>query len=101
MRESELVLRVPPTGLRPGKNDVLLDRVGGTGVVFYSVELKQSVAMEDLPALGGEYNIKREYVRLVPRRSGDDRWVTRTEPTNNHLAQGDRIRVRLTLSGSP
>jgi hypothetical protein len=33
----------------------------------------------------------------VPRRAGSDAWTLQTEPTNNTLAQGDRIRVRLKL----
>jgi uncharacterized protein YfaS (alpha-2-macroglobulin family)/5-hydroxyisourate hydrolase-like protein (transthyretin family) len=99
IREPEIVLRLPATALRPGKNTVLLERTGGSSTVFYSVELRQKVAMEDMPAVSPyKIGIKREYLRVLPKKIGQDSWTLQTEPTGNRLRQGDRIRVRLTLT---
>ncbi|HLJ54419.1 MAG TPA: alpha-2-macroglobulin family protein, partial [Chthonomonadaceae bacterium] len=48
LKEKEITLRVPPSSLRPDKNDVTLERTGGNSGVFYSVELRQTIATEDL-----------------------------------------------------
>lgn len=103
LKEPQLTLHVPASELRPDKNDVTLERSGGSSPIFYSVEWKQTVATEDMPALspppvqGETLTVKREYLRLKPQKVGMDSWSLQTEPTNNQLAQGDRIRVRLTI----
>ena len=103
LKQPQLTLHVPASELRPDKNDVTLERSGGTSPVFYSVEWKQVVASEDMPALsppavkGETLTVTREYLRLKPQKVGSDSWSLQTEPTNNRLAQGDRIRVRLTI----
>lgn len=103
LKEPQLTLHVPASELRPDKNDVTLERSGGNSPIFYSVEWKQTVATEDMlalspPAVKGEtLTVKREYLRLKPQKVGNDSWSLQTEPTNNQLAQGDRIRVRLTI----
>lgn len=104
LKEPQLTLRVPASELRPDKNDVTLERTGGSSPIFYSVEWKQIVGTEDIPALspppveGQTLTVKREYLRLKPQKVGGDSWSLQTEPTNNQLAQGDRIRVRLTIN---
>ncbi|MDQ3815830.1 MAG: hypothetical protein M3347_18130, partial [Armatimonadota bacterium] len=96
---SDFVLNVPPESLRAGKNEVTLERVGGTSPVFYSVQLRQTVAAEDMPAVSpAKIGVQREYLRIVPQKQGWDRWSVQTEATNNQLSQGDRIRVRLTIT---
>ncbi len=98
LRERELALRIPASNLKPGKNDLLLERAGGTSTVFYAVDVRQMVGMETLPAESGrKIAIKREYLRLIPRRAGDNAWQLKTEPTGNRMAQGELIRVRLTF----
>ncbi len=103
MKQPQLTLHVPASELRPDKNDVTLERTGGAIPVFYSVEWKQTLATEDIPAFspppikGETLTVKREYLRLKPQKVGSDSWSLQTEPTNNQLAQGDRIRVRLTI----
>ena len=103
LKEQQLTLHVPASELRADKNDVTLERSGGSSPIFYSVEWKQTVATEDMPALspppiqGETLTVKREYLRLKPQKVGMDSWSLQTEPTNNQLAQGDRIRVRLTI----
>ena len=103
LKEPQLTLHVPASELRPDKNDVTLERSGGGSPIFYSVEWKQTVATEDMPALspppikGETLTVKREYLRLKPQKVGMDSWSLQTEPTSNQLAQGDRIRVRLTI----
>jgi len=95
----DLVLRVPQSSLRGGKNELTLERVGGTSPVFYSIEMRQTVASEDMPAVSpSNIGVTREYLRLKPRKAGSDRWSLQTEPTNNQLDQGDRIRVKLTIN---
>ena len=103
LKEPQLTLHVPASELRPDKNDVTLERSGGSSPIFYSVEWKQVVATEDMPALsppavkGETLTVKREYLRLKPQKVGTASWSLQTELTNNQLAQGDRIRVRLTI----
>ncbi len=103
LKEPQLTLHVPATELRHDKNDVTLERSSGGSPIFYSVEWKQIVATEDMPAVsppsvkGETLTVKREYLRLKPQKAGMDSWSLQTEPTNNQLAQGDRIRVRLTI----
>ena len=98
--EREIVLRVPASKLRSDKNDVTLERVGGDSPIFYSVQLRQTVAMADLPPrvapnVAG-LEVKREYLRILPKQTGED-WRLDTEPTNNILKAGDAIQVRLTV----
>ncbi|MCW3100553.1 MAG: Large extracellular alpha-helical protein [Chthonomonadaceae bacterium] len=103
LKEPQLTLHVPASELRSDKNDVTLERSGGSSPIFYSVEWKQTVATEDMPAVsppavkGETLTVTREYLRLKPQKVGMDSWSLQTEPTNHHLAQGDRIRVRLTI----
>lgn len=98
-RETDITLHIPASALRPEKNDVTLDSTPGTSPVFYSVALRQTVAMEDMPALASaQLGVQREYLRLRPQQAGIASWTLQTEPTNNRLQQGDRIRVRLTLT---
>jgi len=99
VNEPELALRIPASDLIAGKNEVTLERVGGSSVIFYSVTLRQTVAMEDIPAESpANIGIKREYLRLLPRKADHNSWSLQTEPTGNQLRSGDRIRVRLTLT---
>ena len=46
----------------------------------------------------GKVIISREYLRVSSKQSSATPWIIRTEPTNNKMQAGDRIRVRLTLS---
>jgi uncharacterized protein YfaS (alpha-2-macroglobulin family) len=98
LREGELVARIPAANLKPGKNDLLLERTGGTSRVFYSVDIRQMVGMETaLPEPSRKIGIKREYLRVVPQRAGDKAWQLKTEPTGNRISQGELIRVRLSF----
>lgn len=99
VREPEMALRIPVLALRPGKNEVTLHRAGGASAVFYSVELRQTVAAEDIPELVPPgYRIQREYLRVLSKKAGGNAWTLQTEPTGNRLKPGDRARVRLTLT---
>ncbi len=101
LRERELVLRIPAAKLKPGKNDLLMERVGGTSTVFYSVDVRQVVGMETIPPVSDrKIAIKREYLRVIPRRAGDNAWELKTEPTGNRMGQGELVRVRLTFEAS-
>lgn len=98
LNERELVLHVPAASLRTGKNRLKLERVGGGSPVFYSAQLRQTTAMDTIPALPASgITIAREFLRVLPRQVGQDSWTLQTEPTNNRLQQGDQVRVRLTL----
>lgn len=101
----EWTLRVSPRALRAGRN-VLSIRHQSTSSgptsgapVFYTVQLRQTVGGDELPALsppGTALRIAREFRRVVPGAS-DDAGNVPSEPTNNQLKAGDRVRVRLTL----
>lgn len=95
----DIVVDVPAAALRPGKNELALERTGGTSRVFYSAQLRQTIAMDEIPALvSSNIKIEREYLRVLPRRVGQDSWTTETVPAGNRLAQGDRVMVRLTIT---
>ena len=94
----ELLVRIPPSAFQAGKNELTLSRTSGTGALFYSAQLRQTVASEDLPAEGLQgLAIQREYLRIVPRRLSGDRFTLRTEKTDNVLPRGAQIRVKLTI----
>jgi uncharacterized protein YfaS (alpha-2-macroglobulin family) len=96
--EGDLVLRVPPGEVVHGKNDLSLERTGGSSTVFYTVELRQTVSAEDMAAFEpSKISIKREYLRRVPKKAGADYWTLQTEPSGNRFKQGDRLIVRLTV----
>jgi len=98
-REPEVVLRVPASRLRRDKNDVVLERTGGTTPIFYAVELRQTVAQENIPADAPPgFSVRRAFYRLVPQRTADGRWRLAPKPTENRMRQGDRIRVQLRIT---
>lgn len=98
----EWILRVPPRALKAGRNVLSIGHqstLRGGAPVFYTVQLRQTIGGDELPALsppGTALRIAREYRRIVPRAS-NDRWSVASEPTNNQLKAGDRVRVRLTI----
>jgi uncharacterized protein YfaS (alpha-2-macroglobulin family)/5-hydroxyisourate hydrolase-like protein (transthyretin family) len=100
MREArDLVLALPGSALQPGENRITVERAGGGGRVFYTVSLRQTIAMDTIPELApAGIRIAREYLRLLPKRAGVDVWSLQTEPTRNMLRQGDRVLVRLTIT---
>jgi uncharacterized protein YfaS (alpha-2-macroglobulin family) len=96
--QQELVLKIPSARLRPEKNELTLERIGGNSPVFYSVHLRQTVATDTLPARAlPKYALTREYRRVVMQKS-DDSSRLQTEATNNRLKVGDYIRVRLVIT---
>jgi hypothetical protein len=99
LREPEIVLQVPSTSLRAGKNDVTLERSGGNSTVYYSVHFRQTVHSEDMAGAGpAGYSVKREYFKVLPRRSGTDSWALQEESTGNRFQVGDQVKVRLTIT---
>jgi uncharacterized protein YfaS (alpha-2-macroglobulin family) len=99
VREPELIARIPAGSLAAGKNVVTLERTGGTSPVFYSMEMRQTVAREDMAAVSKDkIKIEREYLRLTPTKAGSDYYTLQTEATKNHLRSGDQIRVKLTIT---
>lgn len=97
----ERVARVPAAWLRPGRNEVRLEAGGRGGLAFYNLELRQMVPLAGTaagPAL--DCTVTREYRRLAPRRSGSGSWRLQSEPTGNRFAQGDMVRVRLTIEAT-
>ena len=98
-KEKEIVIRVPASKLRPDKNEIRFSRNGGTIPVFYTVEARQTIQQDEIPAFSNAgIQVKREYLRLLPPRKGDLTYKERTEATQNKLTAGDKIRVRLTLT---
>lgn len=101
VREPETVLRVTASTLQRGENKITIERDGGgaTSTLFWSASLRQTIAGEDLQAVSPSgLTVKREYLRVLPKKAGLDSWTLQTEPTEGRLAQGDQIRVRLTLN---
>jgi hypothetical protein len=122
LREKEIVIRAPVPSIKPGDNQISLERIGGTTPIFYSVEMKQVVDAEDMKAIapvmpvtshllsepkhsgvqGGDpanqLVISRVYQRVLARQSSGDDWRLETEATNNQLNEGDRVRVKLTIT---
>jgi hypothetical protein len=97
--DRDRVLTVPPSYLQPGKNEVRLMGTGGSGESFYSLELRKYVGQEGMSAeTTAGIKVAREYLRLLPKKAGTDYWTLQTEPTNNKLKPGDRVRVRLSIS---
>ncbi|MDR7417847.1 MAG: MG2 domain-containing protein [Armatimonadota bacterium] len=93
------VLTLPAAALRPGDNTLALERTGGGGRVFYTVQLRQVVGMEEIPEASSKgIRVAREYLRIVPKTVGADEWSLQTEPSGNQLRQGDRVLVRLTIA---
>jgi hypothetical protein len=94
----DFVLRLGGSTLRPGGNTVTIERGEGTSRVFYSAVLRQTIAMDNIPALStAGMSVAREYLRVLPKKVGQDTWTLQTEPTRGQLRQGDQILVRLTV----
>jgi hypothetical protein len=92
----EIVARFPSGALRPGENAVAVEWSGGTAA-FATFELSQTIALKPIPALPDDgVEVKREYLRLVPRSRGGT-WSLDAEPTDNRARAGDRILVRLSV----
>ncbi len=99
INQGELLVRIPPTALQAGKNELTLTRTSGTGALFYSAQIRQTVASEDMAAEGPQgLAIQREYFRLIPRRLSGDRFTLHAEKTDNVLTRGTQIRVKLTIN---
>jgi uncharacterized protein YfaS (alpha-2-macroglobulin family) len=93
------VLTLPASALRVGANELRIERTGGNGRVFYTVQLRQVVGMEEIPAASSQgIQVVREYRRIVPKSVGAREWSLQTEPSHNQLQQGDRVLVRLTIT---
>jgi hypothetical protein len=95
------MLRIPGSSLRPGRNTVTLERSGGASRVFYTMQLRQVVAMDEIPSLDSpDIRVTREYLRVRPTKTDKGEWKEEAEPTGNQLRQGEHIRVRLTVTTS-
>jgi hypothetical protein len=102
--EPEFVIHAPASLLKPGKNYLTFERTGGKSPVFYATELRQTIAGDELAAVAHDgISVQREYLHVLPRRSGQSSWSLQTTPAAldsgvNQLNQGDHIRVRLNLN---
>ncbi|MBI4280036.1 MAG: carboxypeptidase regulatory-like domain-containing protein [Armatimonadetes bacterium] len=94
----DIVLTLPASALRAGQNNVSIERTEGSSRVFYTARLVQTVGAAEIPALSTEgITLRREYLRIAPKKVGQDAWALHTETTGNQLNRGDDILVRLTL----
>ncbi|MBC8138218.1 MAG: hypothetical protein H8F28_20250, partial [Fibrella sp.] len=105
--EGEIMVKLPTDALQSGLNTVRFVRSDGStgGTIFYSGALRQTLAApagQELPALSRNgVTVKREVLRVLPRKVGNDMWRLATEPVpNGQFAQGDRLRVRLTINAT-
>jgi len=96
----EIALEVPWKELRASGNTLQITREGGSAPVFYAFTVRQTIgsqgplpALTSVPAGAGTLSIKREYRRVTASGGA----VSSEPTTGNRLAQGDQIRVRLTL----
>jgi uncharacterized protein YfaS (alpha-2-macroglobulin family) len=95
----DITFNVPAAELRPGANALRIERTGGSSRVYYSAQLRQTVAMDEIPSIDSKYvKIERQYLRVQPKRVGVDGWSLQAEPTNNEMQQGDRVLVRLSIT---
>jgi uncharacterized protein YfaS (alpha-2-macroglobulin family) len=105
--EGEIVLNLPTESLKPGANTIRFVRGDGTsgGSIFYSGALRQTVGAsagsELAPLAANGVTVKREVLRVLPRKVGSNAWQLATEPVKNgRFAQGDRLRVKLTINAT-
>ncbi len=92
------VVRIPTEMLTPGRHMLRLTRATGSEPVYYSVEIRRSVAAESMPSLEGDgISIKRNLFRFVPGHTADNRPTLRTEAAGTTIKAGEQLRVRLTL----
>jgi uncharacterized protein YfaS (alpha-2-macroglobulin family) len=100
--EPELQVTLPVGSLKPGPNTFELRPRGTAGTVFYAGALRQLVAAPtagELPSVeSGGVTVKREIVRVLPQKVGEDGWRLGVEDTKGRFQQGDRLRVRLTIT---
>ncbi|MDX1932415.1 MAG: alpha-2-macroglobulin family protein [Capsulimonadales bacterium] len=102
-RDPETVVDVPADVLRPGRNTVRFVRSTGGPTLFYSGALRQTLRVPDaadLPAVTDHgITVRRETLRVQPRKTNGDLWRLVTEPVaDGRFRQGDRLRVRLTVT---
>jgi uncharacterized protein YfaS (alpha-2-macroglobulin family) len=98
--QGEFVLRIPWKQMRTTGNTLTLERTQNGEPIFYAVQTRQTIGSDQtLPPLTSSIPIKvtREYRRLVSPAAGSNSWDIQSQPTNNQLKQGDRVRVRLTF----
>ncbi len=97
VREPELVVRVPAVLVRPGKNDVVLEKAG-SGTVFYTVQLRQTVPGPTPAAASPPVKITREWYVLTPTRSLTGAVSLEPVKSKPDFHPGDRIRVKVILN---
>jgi uncharacterized protein YfaS (alpha-2-macroglobulin family) len=94
----DLLVRIPAAAMQRGSNTLTVDRRGGTSRVFYSTRMRQTVAMDEIPAMNSPgMSVSREYLRVLPKKVGTNAWSLQTEKSGNAFGQGDRVLVRLTI----
>jgi alpha-2-macroglobulin len=102
LTEPEVEITLPVGSLKPGPNAFELRPEGTSGTVFYAGALRQVAAAPaggELPAVeSGGITVKREILRVLPQKVGTDGWRLGIEDTKGRFQQGDRLRVRLTIT---
>ena len=98
--DGEIALDVPWKELRASGNVLKITRDGGSAPVFYALSVRQTIgnagplpALTSVPSGAGALSIVREYRRVTTSGGA----ISSEPTTGNRLAQGDQIRVRLTL----
>jgi len=92
----DAAFEVPLKQLQSGENNVELIRANG--VVYYGVDMRQTVPIASIPASDPGLKISRVYRRLETRRLEDGtRRLMPTEQTVTSVTPGDLIRVEITI----
>jgi uncharacterized protein YfaS (alpha-2-macroglobulin family) len=99
-RGPAVTVDLPTDLLNAGANSLLIER-DGEGSVFWTARFRQTIAADELPAVGARgVTVRREYLRAVTRRAGPEAWTLQLESANNEFRQNDRVVVRVTVETS-
>lgn len=85
--------------LRPGSNQLQLQRLDGTAPVYLLATARAFTAQKPIPAQGSHVTVQRQYARLVPEPTVGGTLRPRheplTEPLTAHLDDTVEVRLRL------
>ncbi len=92
---------VPATAIRDGRNEIRVNRTGATGdqSLYFAVEATYFSTEEPITAEGNEIFVRREYFRLVPKRTLLQGFTYERVPLRDgeSVQSGERIDVVVTV----
>lgn len=93
--------QVPEVSIRGGANDIRILRKKGDVTLYFAVQAKCFTLEEPVAEAGSEMFVRRDYYRLVPRKTLLGGVVYERVPLRDgeKVVSGDRIEVVLTIEG--